>query len=74
MDPIASFILSGTLLEDKKETEKIRKKSPRYWLSAEKRLYKSSFGGLYLLYVHPEAVDNVLDELREGICESHTGG
>ena len=74
MDPITSFILNRTLLKDKKEVEKIRKKSPRYWLSAEKRLYRRLFGGLYLVYVHLEVVDNLLDELHEGICESHTGG
>lgn len=74
MDPITSFILNRTLLEDKKEAKKIRKKSPKYWLSVEKRLYRRSFVGLYLVYVHLEAIDNLLDELYEGICESHIGG
>lgn len=33
-----------------------------------------SYSGPYLLCVHPEAVEPLLEELHEGICESHTGG
>ena len=35
---------------------------------------KRSYSGLYLLCVHPEAVEPLLEELHEGICESLTRG
>ena len=37
-------------------------------------MYKRSFSGPYLLCIHPEAVELLLEELYEGICGSHTGG
>ena len=39
IDLNVSFISNGTLLEDKKDVENIRKKYARYWLSTEKKLY-----------------------------------
>ena len=46
----------------------------RFWLSKDSKLYKRSFSGPYLLCVHPEIVEDLLYEIHEGICESHTGG
>ena len=46
----------------------------RYWLSKVQKLYKRLYLGPYLLCVHPEAVEMLLEELHEGICGSHTGG
>ena len=74
MDPLVSFLRSGSLPEDKGEAEKIRRKAPQYWLSEEQKLYKHSYSGPYLLCVHPEAVEPLLEELHEGIYGSHTGG
>ena len=37
-------------------------------------LYKRSFSGPYLLCIHPEMTESLLEELHERICESHTGG
>ena len=37
-------------------------------------MYKRSFSSLYLLCIHPEVVELLLEELHEGICGSHTGG
>ena len=37
-------------------------------------MYKRSFFGPYLLCIHPEASELLLEELYEGICGSHTGG
>ena len=74
MDPLVTFLKQGLLLEDKGEVEKIRKKALRYWLSEKQKLYKCSHSGPYLLYVHPEVVEPLLNELHEGICGSHTGG
>ena len=74
MDPIVTFLKGGSLPENKGEVEKIRRTAPRYWLSEQHKLYKRSYSGPYLLCVHPEAVEPLLEELHEGICGSHTGG
>ena len=74
MDPIVSFLKDDTLLEEKSETEKIRRKAPQFWLSEDHKLYKRSYSRLYLLCLHPEASKLLLEELHEGICGSHTEG
>ena len=74
MNPIITFLKRGSLLEDKFEAEKVRRAAPRYWLSEKQKLYKRSYLGPYLLCVHPEAMEPLLEELHEGICWSHTGG
>ena len=74
MDPILKFLESDILPEEKVEAEKIRRKAPRFWLSEDKKLYKRSFSGPYLLCIHPEISESFLEELHEGICGSHTGG
>ena len=73
-DPLVAFLKNGILPEDKVEAEKIRRNAPRFWLSKDQKLYKRSYLGPYLLCVHPEAVDMLLEELHEGICSSHTRG
>ena len=74
MDPILLFLENDILLEEKSEAEKVRRKAPQFWLSEDKKLYKRSFFGPYLLCVHPETSESLLEELHEGICGSHTGG
>ena len=37
-------------------------------------MYKRSYFGPYLLCVHPEALELLLEELHERICGSHTRG
>ncbi|XP_075650005.1 uncharacterized protein LOC142620529 [Castanea sativa] len=74
MDPIISFISDGTLPSEHKEVEKVRRKLTRFWLSVEKRLYRQSFRGTYLLCMHPEVVTRLLAGLHEGICGSYIGG
>ena len=74
MDPIISFLKEDTLPSDKLEAEKIRQKAPRFWLSEDQKLYKCSFSGPFLLCVYLETLELLLEELHEGICESHTGG
>uniref|UniRef100_A0A2N9I389 Uncharacterized protein n=1 Tax=Fagus sylvatica TaxID=28930 RepID=A0A2N9I389_FAGSY len=61
-------------VSDQKEAAKIRKTATRYWVSREGKLYKRSYTGPYLLCVHPDLVPNLLYEIHEGICGSHTGG
>ncbi|XP_075666061.1 uncharacterized protein LOC142635889 [Castanea sativa] len=48
------------------EAEKVRRSAPCYWLSEEQKLYKRSYSGPYLLCVHLEAVEPILEELHEG--------
>ncbi|XP_065627776.1 uncharacterized protein LOC136066811 [Quercus suber] len=74
MDPIILFLEKDILPEDKSEAEKIRRKAPRFWLSEDKKLYKRSYSGRYLLCVRPKASEDLLEELHEGICGSHSGG
>lgn len=74
MDPIISFISDGVLPSEAKEAEKIRRISTQFQLSKDKRLYRLSFGGPYLLCLHPGVVEGLLTELHEGICDSHMGG
>ena len=74
MDPIVSFLKDDTLLEEKSEAEKIRRRAPRFWLTEDHKLYKHSYFGPYLLCIHPEASELLLEELHEVICGSHMGG
>ena len=74
MDSIVLYLREDILPEDKVEAEKIRRKVPRFWLFEDQKLYKHSFSGPYLLCIHPEATELLLEELHEGIYGSHTGG
>ena len=74
MDFIVLFLKEDVLPENKSEADKVRRKAPRFWLSKDQKLYKWSFSGPYLLCIHPKAVELFLEELHEGICESHIGG
>ena len=74
MDSIIRFLKEDILHEEKIEADKIRRKATSYWLSEDHKLYKRSFSGPYLLCVHPELTESLLEELHEGICGSHTGG
>ena len=55
MDSISLFLEKDVLPEEKSETDKVRRKAPRFWLSEDRKLYKHSFSRPYLLCVHPEA-------------------
>ena len=50
------------------------KKAPLFWMSKDKKLYKRSFSRPYLLCVHLDASESLLEELHEGVCGSHTWG
>ena len=64
MDSIIQFLKKDLLLEKRSEADK----------GKFQKLYKRSFSGPYLLCVHPEMTELLLEELHEGICRSHTGG
>ncbi|XP_065628441.1 uncharacterized protein LOC136067086 [Quercus suber] len=73
MDPIIKFFKDDILPEERGEADKIRRKATRVWLSEDRKLYKRSYSGPYLLCIHPETAESLLEELHEGICGSHTG-
>ena len=74
MDPIVLYLREDILPKDKLEADKIRRKASCFWLSEDQKLYKCSFSRPYLLCMHPEAKELLLEELHEGIYRSHTGG
>ena len=74
MDSIVLFLKDDILPEKKEEVDKVRRKAPHFWLSEDQKLYKRSFSGSYLLCIHLEAVEPLLEELHEGICGSYIGG
>ena len=74
MDSIMLFLKKDILPEGKLETDKVRRKAPRFWLSKDQKLYKRSFSQPYLLCMHLEVSELLLEELHEGICGSHTRG
>ena len=74
MDSIIRFLKEDILPEERIEADKVRRKATSYWLSKDHKLYKRSFSGPYLLCVHPELIESLLEELYEGICGSHTEG
>ena len=68
MDPLVSFLKQGLLPKDRGKAGKIHRKASWYWLLEEQKLYKRSHSEPYLLCVHPEAVEPLLEELHERIC------
>ena len=74
MDSIIKYLKEDMLPKEKIETDKIRRKATSYWLSEDHKLYKRSFSGPYLLCVHLELTELLLEEMHEGIYGSHTKG
>ena len=70
---IIQYLKEDMLPEEKIEADKIRRKATSYWLSKDCKLYKRSFSGPYLLCVHPEQTESLLEEMHGGICGSHIG-
>ena len=68
------FLKEDILLKEISEANKVQRKAPRFWLSEDQKLYKRSFSGLYLLCIHPEAMELLIEKLHERICGRHTGG
>ena len=62
MDSIILFLKENILPEEKSEANKVRRKAPQFWLFKDQKLYKRSFSGPYLLCIHPEASELLLEE------------
>ena len=73
MDSIIQFLKEDILPKEKIEADKIQRKATSFWLSEDHKLYKRSFLEPYLLCVHLELTESLLEEMHEGICGSHTG-
>ena len=67
MDSIVLLLKEDILPESKSEADKVRRKAPWFWLSKDQKVYNRSFFGPYLLCIHPEAVELLIEELHEGI-------
>ena len=74
LDSIVLFLKEDILPESKFEVDKVRRKAFRFWLFEDQKLYKCFSSGPYLLCIHPETVELLLEELHEGICGSHIRG
>ena len=74
MDPIIEFLAENRVSDDESEANKVCRVASRYWPSADRKLYQRSFGGLYLLCLHPRKVNELLAELHERVCGSHVRG
>ena len=74
MDPVIDFLADDRIPGDEKKASKVCKVAAQHWLSRDRKLYRRSFEGLYLLCLHPEKVGQLLAELHEGVCGSHVGG
>ncbi|XP_075649916.1 uncharacterized protein LOC142620433 [Castanea sativa] len=62
MDPIVSFLKSDILPEERSKADKVHRKAPQFWLSEDQKLYKCSFSRPYLLCIHPEATESLLEK------------
>ena len=74
MDLVIEFLAEDQLPSESKEAERVCKVAARFWLSQDQRLYRRSFGGPYLLCLHPSKVNDLWTELHEGVCGNHVGG
>ena len=53
MDTIVDFLAEDHIPDDKKEANRVRRIASRYWLLVDRKLYRRSFEGPYLLCLHP---------------------
>ena len=74
MDLIIEFLAEDRVSNDEKEVERVHRIAAMHWLSEDRRLYWRSFGGPYLLCLHPSKVDELLTKLHEEVCGSHVRG
>ena len=74
MEPIIEFLTEDRMSNDESEANKIHRVASRYWLSADRKLYRRSFGGPYLLCLHLGKIDELLTKLHEGMCGGHAEG
>ncbi|XP_075655143.1 uncharacterized protein LOC142625350 [Castanea sativa] len=74
MSPIIDFLVKDWLQVDGKEANRVHRMAAWYWLSADHKLYRRSFGGPYLQCLPSSEVRELLIVLPKGVCGSHVGG
>lgn len=74
MDPYIAFLSDKSVLNDTKEDKKVRRTIAHFLLFDDRKLFRCSFGGSYLLCLHPNKTTKLLAELHEGLCNGHLGG
>lgn len=74
INSINDFLVEDRVPKDEKEACRIRREATQYWLSADRKLYRRSFEGPYLLCLCPKKVNDLLAKLHEGVCSSHVKG
>ena len=74
LDLYIAFLSDGSLPTNDKKAKKVRRTSAQFLLSNDKKLYRHSFGGPYLLCLHYSKAAKLLVELHEGICGRHSEG
>jgi len=74
MDLVIEFLAEDQLPSESKEAERVRRVAAQFWLSQNQRLYRRSFGGPYLLCLHPSKVNDLWTELHEGVWGNHVKG
>ena len=74
MDLIIDFLAEDQVPTHEKVADRVHRVAARYWLSADRKLYRRSFGWPYLQCLHPSKVDEILTELHKGVCGSHVKG
>ena len=73
MDPICAYPTDGTFPSYSKEADKVKKMS-NWFILYEGILYKISFARPLLRCVTPEDGKKILEELHEGVCNTHVEG
>ena len=73
MDPIMMYLATGTLPIEKNESRRVKFRAARYHI-INGVLYKHGYRLQYLRCVHQTQVQEILQEIHEGICGSHIGG
>nr|XP_027083762.1 uncharacterized protein LOC113706071 [Coffea arabica] len=72
MTPIADFLNSGALPENKIETRRLQFRAAKY-AYAGGTLYRRSYLSLWLKCVTPEECDYIFREVHEDLCAAHVG-
>ncbi|XP_071727447.1 uncharacterized protein [Rutidosis leptorrhynchoides] len=72
MTPFIKYLADGTLPKDKLQARRIRMRAPMYNFK-NGILYKKSFTEPYLRCVGPTQAKEIIQEMHEGACSTHSG-
>ena len=73
MTPIAAYLNTGELLDNRNEARKMRRKVARY-IIVEGILYRRGFSMPLLRCVTQEEAARLLSEVHDGFCVNHAAG